>query len=777
MRGVAALLSRYFRARWRRQVGAAALVCRPMAHRFSFFTAGGSAQAKISDTSDLLGILELDQKLWTALAMPVTGVDLDAATLKLLDADGDARIRVFDIKAAITWLQGALKSPGDVLRSKPEVALAAIADAKLVASAKQMLADLGKADASTISVDDAAAVTKAFADTKLNGDGVVHVGSTDDADLATLIGEIIAAHGAVADRSGKDGASADTAKAFFADVEALAAWTKTADGDAATIRALGDGTAAAAAAFEAVSAKLEDYFARCRLAAYDPRAAAAMAGQDADFLALGSKALTSGADDVARLPLAAINAAGRLTVTGGINPAWADKLATFMDVAVTPVLGKRDALTADDVAKVSEKLAAFRAWQAGKPATKLGALDDARIATLATSPLRGKLDELIAADRALEGAYAEISAVEKLVRLQRDFGRILRNFVNFADFYAHHDGVFQAGTLYIDGRAAELCISVSDAGKHGALAANSGAYLAYCDLRRGAATQQVVAIISNGDADNLFVGRNGVFYDRKGDDWDATISKIVSNPISVREAFWSPYKKFAKAIEDQVTKRASAADAAATAKVEAAGTAVGNTAAKDAAAPAAAAPKKGFDLSSIALIGVAIGGIGTLVGALLGSFFGLGKWMPVGVIALLLMISGPSMLLAWLKLRKRNLGPILDANGWAINGRSTVSVRLGAKLTKIAQLPPGTIAAGDPDEDKGRPWKLYIFLITLLVLAGAWYFGKLDGYLPNGARSVTVLGSKAPAYKAPTVVVVPAAAAAPAPTPAPAPAPEAGSAK
>jgi len=30
------------------------------------------------------------------------------------------------------------------------------------------------------------------------------------------------------------------------------------------------------------------------------------------------------------------------------------------------------------------------------------------------------------------------------------------------------------------------------------------------------------------------VGRNGVFYDRKGRDYDATITKIVASPISLR---------------------------------------------------------------------------------------------------------------------------------------------------------------------------------------------------------------------------------------------------
>ena len=34
-------------------------------------------------------------------------------------------------------------------------------------------------------------------------------------------------------------------------------------------------------------------------------------------------------------------------------------------------------------------------------------------------------------------------------------------------------------------------------------------------------------VITNGDSDNLMVGRNGLFYDRKGRDWDATIAKIV----------------------------------------------------------------------------------------------------------------------------------------------------------------------------------------------------------------------------------------------------------
>ena len=62
--------------------------------------------------------------------------------------------------------------------------------------------------------------------------------------------------------------------------------------------------------------------------------------------------------------------------------------------------------------------------------------------------------------------------------------------------------------------------------------------------------------------------------------------------------------------------------------------------------------------------------------------------MPLAILAVLLLISGPSMILAWLKLRQRNLGPILDANGWAVNARAKINIPFGASLTGMAKLPP-----------------------------------------------------------------------------------------
>jgi hypothetical protein len=344
--------------------------------------------------------------------------------------------------------------------------------------------------------------------------------------------------------------------------------------------------------------------------------------------------------------------------------------------------------------------------------------------------------------------------VEKLIRFRRDLVPLLKNFVNFAEFYGKRRGIFQAGTLYIDARSCDLCLAVEDAGRHALLAGQSQAYLVYCDCVRKAdlAKRTIVAAVTGGDTDNLVVGRNGVFYDRAGGDWDATITKIVENPISIRQSFWLPYKRFVRMVEGQFAKRAKAADEESNKKLDTMATETAAVAAttddkeKDKAKEAAAPPPKGIDVGTVAAIGVAVGGIATFFSSILATFLGLGMWMPFGFLAVVLGISGPSMFIAFLKLRQRNIGPILDANGWAVNTMARVNVPFGGALTSLASLPPGASRTlHDPFAEKKSPWKTYLFIALVLALAAAWALQKLDGYLPEKARAATVLHLSPPA--------------------------------
>jgi len=158
-----------------------------------------------------------------------------------------------------------------------------------------------------------------------------------------------------------------------------------------------------------------------------------------------------------------------------------------------------------------------------------------------------------------------------------------------------------------------------------------------------------------------------------------------------------------------------------------------------------------MDTGTLAAIGLVLTSLLAALGGIFGAIAKLPAWqVPLAIVGILLAISLPSMLLAWLKLRRRNLGPILDANGWAVNAKAKMNVPFGGSLTRVAALPPGSQRdLVDPFAEKKRPWGLYITLAAIVVLAICWYLGKLDGALPGPAKSTSVLGTSAPAYVPP----------------------------
>ena len=730
---------------------------------WKFFRAGGVDQVTLRHGADITNLERLNQKLWVALACPTRGIEFDTRTLDLIDTDKDGRVRAPEILAAIRWVKDVLRNTDELLKGGDSVPLSSINDqtptgAALLAGAKRILQNLDKPTATSISLTDVGDTAKIFSATKFNGDGVVPADSAGDDATRKVIEEIMATHGSVPDRSAKPGVNQAKADAFFTEATAWQDWQAKSQADAA-ILPLGETTAAASAAARAVKVKVDDYFARCRLAAFDGRAAGPMNRAEAEFTALALKDLTHHTEEIAKLPLARVEAGRPLPLVEGLNPAWAGAVAEFVANAVTPLLGgSKVILTESDWQAVQTKLASYEVWMASKPATSVEKLGWARIQEILAGKAKANVTSLVQQDAALEAENAQIAAVEKMLYFQRDLYKLLNNFVNFSEFYGRKGAVFQAGTLYLDGRSCNLCVHVADAGKHGTMAGLSAAYLAYCDCTRpGGEKMTVAAAFTDGDSDRLIVGRNGVFYDRKGRDWDATITKIVANPISIREAFWSPYKKFVRMIEEMVAKRATAAEAESQAKLAGAASAVATA---DKAKPAE--PKK-LDIGTVAAIGVAVGGIGALVTGVLGTFFGLGMWMPLGLIAIVILISGPSMLLAFLKLRQRNLGPILDANGWAINGRAKINVPFGRALTDMALLPPGSERSmEDPYAEKSSPWKTYVVLILIVVLGFLWYVGKLDRYMPGKVKSTSVLGANAPAYRPAPALPAPVASEKPA---------------
>ena len=531
---------------------------------WTFANVGGVTRVKIQSGEDIRHLGELDEKLWTVLSCPTTGLEIDSESLRLIDADGDGKLRVKEVQQAAAWLCSVLRDPEVLLAGKAEVNIADIADEGM----------------------------RTVAETVAKGNPQVSLAEVE---------------------AGIAGVSIETVAALEAPyaVDVMAAY----------------------------KVKKDEY------AAYFEQ------------------------EKLAKLGLAVIAA---------------DAVKPGMEQAAFEEMGK--------------------------------AIADYEAAVAAAADANTK---------ALSAAQAQYQPLRKLLMLTRDFYRLLRNFVTFEDFYRKDiQAVFQAGTLVIDQRACTLCLRVSDMGKQNAQAGASGMFLVYCDCESKKLGQkmQIVAAMTVGDIRNLTVGKNALFYDNQGNDWDAVVTKIIDNPISISQAFWSPYRKFGAWVTDLINKSAAEKDskgfADLTAKVQ--------EGAKNTPAAGEKPKVQAFDIAKFAgifaAIGMAVGYIGAFFTSVVGGFAKLRWWQDIlAVLGILLVISGPSMFLAWTKLRKRNLAPVLNANGWAINADVMVSVVFGNTLTTQAQFP--LLQLVDPSVKKKMPcWAKWLIgvVAAAIVAAGVW---------------------------------------------------------
>lgn len=668
-------------------------------HDWRFFRAGGFDQVRLDRGSDLLALDQLDPKLWVALSCPVRGIELDARTLAYLDADKDGHIRFADLIAALRWAGERLQQPEALLSGQDRLPLAALSDSeagqRLADSARQVLAAVGRLDADSISLADTDDLTRIFRQLRFHGDGIITPLCTDDDRLKALIAALTACLQGPTDCSGEAGLDGRLLEQALAEAQALTSWQHLGQADPA-VRALGTATEVAADAYRTVRAKIDDHFTRCHLVRYDGTARTALAPTAETFSVLASTLLTPNDTAIAALPLAAVLPEQRLPLGPGLNPAWATAMEAFHHEVVSPILGMRETLSLDDWHRIQAVFDAHEAWRATQPGTALTALVPEQLTALTDPDTAEALRALLQADLAAAPAAEAITDLDRLLHYLRDLARLANNFVAFRDFYTRRDkAIFQAGTLYLDGRSCDLCIKVDDIDKHTPLAALSRLYLVYCECRRAGEKQLIAAAMTAGDADQLMIGRNGVFYDRQGRDWQATIVRLIEHPISIREAFWTPYKRVGKFVADQAQKFAQTRRAMSEQRMLASVSTGGEklTAAAEAPKPVGAAPTP-FDVGRFAgifaAIGLAIGALGTAIASVITGLMALPAWkIPLVFLGVLLLISGPAMLLAALKLSQRNLGPLLDASGWAVNARAKITIPFGTALTQLAALPPG----------------------------------------------------------------------------------------
>ncbi len=692
-------------------------------YNWKYASVGGSVRVKLESGADIANLAKLDRKKWTVLSCPTIGLEFDAKTLKLLDADGDGRIHVDEVIAASQWVTGILKNPDLLLKGQDFLKFSDFdtkneEGAKLEKSAKQILANL-KIEKDGISLAETSDNEKIFAETQFNGDGIITEASADDEALKETIKNIIATVGASKDRSGADGVTADQIEAFYTACADYSAWKA-----AEEKGPFGENTEAALAACEALKEKIADYFMRCKLISFNDAVAGVVDVSVDKVGSISDGDLAAAADQIATYPLARPSADGKLPLNGGINPAWKGAFATLKALVFDVEFPKKDAITEEEWLGVLAKFDAYIAWKAAKKGAEVEALGIDVVNATLKADKKAALLELVEKDKALEPEALSIEAVDKLLHFVRDFYKFLKNYVVFEDFYSKKDkAIFQAGRLYIDQRSTDLCVKVIDAGKAGDISSLSGMYILYCNCVNKVTGKgfPIAAVLTDGDVDGLRPGKNAIFYDRDGVQYDATVTSIVDNPISLRQAFWAPYKKVAKWISDKVDKSAAEKESKSAASLTASA-----DKATSGAAPGAAI-QSSFDIAKFAgifaALGMALGLLGQFVVSLVKGIAAIKWWALILIIlGLMLVISLPSVFITWRKLRRRDLGPVLNANGWAINAAAYVKPKFGKDLTQLVKYPK--LEAVDPEaRKKARRRRCITWIIVILLLGGGGYWG------------------------------------------------------
>ena len=693
------------------------------AYPWQFASVGGAVRVKIQSGEDIRHLGELDRKLWTVLSCPAAGLEFDTKTLQLIDVDGDGKIRVDEVIKTAQWLTRVLKNPDQLLEESDALDFGAFNTedpdgARLLASAQQILKNLGLEKAS-IGLEDTADNVKIFANTQFNGDGIITPASADEEPLQKLI-ETIAGIASATDRSGVAGITADHIEAFYAACAAYAEWQAAGTKD---VFPFGDNTAAALAAVNAVKDKMADFFMRCKLISFDEAVAGAV-DVNVDKIAAIDGNLAAAAPEIGLQPLAKPNAKGVLELKA-VNPAW----KAAIDAMAALVAPKATKLTEEEWAEILGKFAPYTAWLDAKKGGEVEALGLDAVKDILKADQKAALLELVEKDKAEEANALSIEEVDKLLRLNKYFYRFLNNYVVLADFYDTSKlAIFQAGRLYIDQRSTDLCIKV--AGPSPEISSLSGMYILYCACtsEKLGKSFNIAAVLTDGDVDGLREGKNAVFYDRDGNDYTAKVIAIVDNPISVRQAFWAPYKKVARMINDKIDKKAAEKNEKSMAGL----TEATNTATEG------KAPAVPFDIAKFAgifaAIGMAIGLVGAALAGIVASLKGMPIWqLLLIVLVIMLLISGPSMFIAWRKLRKRDLGPVLNANGWAVNAASLVRVKFGKTLTSLAKYPK--LTAVDPEARKKARRRCFWSWFCGILIAGLVAVWMLNILAPIGVKS------------------------------------------
>ncbi len=716
---------------------------KPPAGKFRFRLIGGSLQLRIDDAEALNNVLLLDEAFWAMTGVNVASLRFERRFLNFLDADGDGHIRCTEVKEAVKFLLGSLRDLSGVISGSEKIYLNSInpdapGAAALCDSFRLIAGNLGKSESDGLSAGEICSDSTTIGFSRRNGDGII----TPDADIAANLSEMIAniiASGRVAqDRSGVSGVSRNEIDSFAAAAAARLAHAAEAESDPA-VMVYGENTPVAWSALKDCENLIDGYFLNAAAAGFftgDPGRTGKMECA-ADLMVPA---------DVRKMLESAVAAKpaenGELDFNALLNPLYADKLHALEKSPVLASFCVDRKLSAANWQRAKAALAPYGAWLAKDPAGDgLESFSREQLQLFIDGNELDELRNLCDADLSFATAVGGSTELLKLTLFQQYMLEFLNNFVALPElFNPRRPSRLQMGKLIMDGRHFTLTVPVHNLAEHKRIIQSSDICVLYVEISRsvaGAVEKQLLAVaVTGGTMRTLFVGKHGIFMDTDGNIYDARITDMVDQPVSVWEALKSPFFRFADFLGKQAEKIFNTRNAEIQKNMTAEFSK--NAAVKPAAAPAAPAANLPMMLMGG---GIGIAALGSSVAFIAKSLQNVSFFTVLAVIAgIMVIFGGPIVVLSLVKLYRRNLARFLESCGCAVNRPMRLTRRMGAIFTFVPKRPKGELLMLDPAElihlpAKNRTlfWKVAAMLLALLLGAasGIILTRTLTGKMPQ----------------------------------------------
>ncbi len=682
--------------------------------RVHFRMLGGSRQLLVQTGADLRRVADLDVAHWAVTALQKDSLIGDKEFLDHLDADGNGRIRCDEVKAALHWMLGLLRDLKGAETGSGELTIDSIYDnnpdgISMRESIRIALENMGLAGENKITFDQISNHEKIVSAALQNGDGIIPPDPVVPINplAADCIRSIMTLVGKQTDLSGAEGVGKAEVESFEKQASGYMAWKDEFSND---LLVFGENTDAVYKAYSAIADKVDDFF-RC---AATLRYSSARAVSTYDPLDPESvKAYLE------KSPIANPEQTQVLDLNCDLNPLWQDRVAAFFAVWT-----EKTSCNFAEWTALKAKLAPYGAWMAKKNTAIFDSFDMEKLRSYAKENVYAVIYDLIASDAAVCDNLCTCKVVRKLIIYQKNMVHFLNNFVCLHNLFDKKaDSMIQVGHLVMDGRVFSLCTLVPNVAEHKKIVQESDICVMYLDITKGAGaalkTMKLAVAVTSGHVRNIFIGKSGVFFTEDGDVWDAKIFDFVKQPVSVSEAMREPFYKFAEFLQKQADKYFSSKSKT-----------YENNVAQSIQTPAPPQQQTPAVSGSMMLMGGGIGiaAIGSAFAFMAKSLQGISAWTVLGVfLGILLIFGGPIITVSLIKLFQRNLSRFFEANGFAINMKMRLSLKMGRVFTYVPKMPYKVLLFAEQLNLKGengmsKKAKVFLIILLLLLLGTAAYF-------------------------------------------------------